>query len=77
MRSMKSYLVGTMLALFVLFAMPVVLGSDSISVPAVESINACAKEDLHGNGSCCPKNAICGLNGQNFGGYHFVDGSCL
>lgn len=75
MRAKNSYFVGAMLALFMLLAMPVVLGSDTMPVPATESINACAKaEDT--NGSCCRHDAICGLNGQNYDGFHFVDGSC-
>ena len=36
--------------------------------------NACAASRL--DGSCCPKNAICGLNGQNYVGYDLNSGSC-
>lgn len=37
-----------------------------------------AKEEggQQGNGSCCPRNAICGLDGRSYSGYHFVDGNC-
>jgi hypothetical protein len=37
--------------------------------------NACAAGGDQ-DGSCCPKAAICGLNGQNYAGFQYSSGRC-
>ena len=61
----------------IMMATPALMGAFS-KPNAIPAYNvACASEEEGGgNGSCCPFSAICGLNGQNYTGYHFVDGSC-
>lgn len=57
-----------------ILAVAAILAGLPFTVSAKQGLKAnfCSADD----GSCCPKNAICGLNGQNYPGFHLVAGSC-
>lgn len=68
------------MAVAVMLIAPAIMGAFSPQGSMLVSQQACAVGEEEGtgtgNGSCCPRTAICGLNGVNYSGYHFVDGSC-
>ena len=70
MKKTRQYVVTLAGAALLLFAIPVVMGSENIVDPAAVTACAAAGPD----GTCCPGTGICGLNGQNYPNHYLYLG---
>lgn len=68
-KSIAKWSVATVMALLLSFSSFNFAGTTTNSSNLGANV-ACA------NGSCCPANAICGLNGENYQGYEYNPGPC-
>ncbi len=76
--TLKSRFLTLASAMVLPLLLPIFLGAVSTPEATTAPYVACATEEEEeegsgGNGSYYPKTALCG---QNYPGYHFVDGSC-
>ncbi len=70
MLSLTSKLVLTSSLAVMGVAAPITFSPRTVVTPT----DACAESSL--DGTCCPGDAICGLNGVNYGGFYFSSGKC-
>lgn len=73
MKGFSKLIVSLFMAIGLTLFVPMLIGAVNAPSQTGASLQACATVP---NGSCCEHKAICGLNGKNYEGYHYVEGSC-